>query len=85
MEFETVHACRAMALPVAEMSPMTGCRNGMIKAVWKSRQRRQAEDVACSVSYQLECMELCLMFDGEPTASLQIAIKGKTGAITEGI
>ena len=42
-------------------------------------QGGQGGGVALYVSDQLECMELCLGLDGEPTESLWVRIKGRAG------
>ncbi|GAB0186117.1 hypothetical protein GRJ2_001077000 [Grus japonensis] len=46
----------------------------------KDRQGRQGGDVALYVNDQLECMELHLEMDEEPTESLWIRIQGRAGA-----
>jgi len=46
------------------------------------RQGRQGGDVAIYVNDQLECMELCLGVDEEPTKSLWVRIKGRQGQVT---
>lgn len=53
----------------------------------KHRLGRQGGGVALYVSAQLECAELCLGRDEEPTKSLWISIKGSagTGEITVGV
>ncbi|GAB0182153.1 hypothetical protein GRJ2_000680600 [Grus japonensis] len=45
----------------------------------KDRQGRQGEGVTLYLSDQLECMELNLGMDEEPTESLWVRIKGKAG------
>jgi len=53
----------------------------------KDRQGRCRGGVALYVKGQLECMELHLGMDEEPTESLQVKIKGRagTGDITVGV
>ncbi|GAB0205799.1 hypothetical protein GRJ2_003045500 [Grus japonensis] len=46
----------------------------------KDRQGRQGRAVALYINGQLECMELHLGMDEEPTESLWVRIKGKAGA-----
>ena len=45
----------------------------------KDRQGRQGGGVAFCVNDQLECMELCLGMDEEPTKSLWVRTKGRAG------
>ena len=45
----------------------------------KDRQGRQGGGIALYVNDQLECMELCLGMDEEPTESLWVRIKGRAG------
>jgi len=47
----------------------------------------RGDRVTLCVKDQLECMELCLGLDGEPTESLWVKIKGRagTGNITVGV
>ena len=45
----------------------------------KDRQGRQGQGVTLYVSDQLECMELHLGLDEEPTESLRVRIKGRAG------
>ena len=45
----------------------------------KDRQGRRGGDVALYVNDQLECMELCLGMDEDPTKSRWVRIKGRTG------
>ncbi|KAM9590815.1 uncharacterized protein ACIBXB_005869 [Morphnus guianensis] len=45
----------------------------------KDRQGRQGGGVNLYVNDQLECMELCLGMDEEPTESLWVRIKGRAG------
>jgi len=53
----------------------------------KDRQGRRGGGVALYVKDQLECMELRLGMDEEPTESLWVKIKGRTGTgnITVGV
>jgi len=53
----------------------------------KGRQGRRGGGVALYVKDHLECMELCLGLDKEPTESLWIKIKSRvgTGDITVGV
>ncbi|GAB0203845.1 hypothetical protein GRJ2_002850100 [Grus japonensis] len=46
----------------------------------KDRQGRRGVDIALYISDQLECMELHLGMDEEPTESLWVRIKGSAGA-----
>ncbi|GAB0179529.1 hypothetical protein GRJ2_000418200 [Grus japonensis] len=46
----------------------------------KDRQGRRGGGVALYVNHQLECMELCLGMDEEPTESLWVRIKERAGA-----
>ncbi|GAB0205345.1 hypothetical protein GRJ2_003000100 [Grus japonensis] len=50
----------------------------------KDRQGRRGGDVALYINDQLECMELQLGMDEEPTESLSVRIKG-TGDIIAGV
>jgi len=61
---------------------------GRCRLFRKDRQGRRGEGgVALFVKDQLECMELCLGMDEEPTESLWFKIKGRagTGDITVGV
>ncbi|GAB0197130.1 hypothetical protein GRJ2_002178300 [Grus japonensis] len=51
----------------------------------KDRQGRRGGGVALYVNDQLECMERHLGMDEEPTESLWVRIKGRTGDITAGV
>ena len=53
---------------------MEGCR-----LFRKDRQERQGGGVALYANDQLECMELCLQMDEEPTKNLWVRIKGRAG------
>ncbi|GAB0205257.1 hypothetical protein GRJ2_002991300 [Grus japonensis] len=55
------------------MAPMSGVLE------WKDSQGSKGGNVALNVSDQLECMELCLGMDEEPTESLWVRIKGSAG------
>ena len=60
---------------------------GRYRLFRKNRQERRGGGVALYVKNQLECMELCLGMDEEPTESLRVKIKGRagTGDITVGV
>ncbi|GAB0193035.1 hypothetical protein GRJ2_001768800 [Grus japonensis] len=49
----------------------------------KDRQGRQGGGVALYVNDQLQCMELHLGMNEEPTESLWVRIKGRTGTVIE--
>ncbi|PKU27961.1 hypothetical protein llap_21735 [Limosa lapponica baueri] len=53
----------------------------------KDKQGRRGGDVTLYVKDQLECMELCLGMDEEPTESLWVKIKQRagTGDVTAGV
>jgi len=56
------------------MTGVLGCR-----LFRKDRQGKQGGAVALYVSDQLECMELRLGMDEEPTENLRVRIKGRAG------
>jgi len=57
-------------------------RKALYRLFRKDRLGRQGGGVALYVREELECMELCLGMDGEPTESLRVRIKEKTGRVT---